>query len=732
MNRYFMKYLTNPGLKQESEAVFEGIASGRLRELENWFQDKWLQLEFVKDSIGRYLSGDKENYQSELSRILETKRKEFADFSELFIINSQGDVNISTASCQIGKHFKDKTYYEKAIKGKQCMFGPYIDPDTLAVGNCASDFFDEVTLMFAMPLYNELTGRTAVLCGRVPNDVMSDVIQMEDTHVYKESGDNYLFMVKNARGIAPGTAISRSRFEDDTFSHGENLKDGIHTKKWGDVKVKKYTEFEIVFNDPATGRLHDGVQKTIDNGSNLEAWPGYPEYRHILVGGKGVLIEPPYSDEVWGMMCEGDIEEIFQYTSLNLKMPLILAGVSLPMMGIQLFSHFENLSLTNVLMTVGPWVLNTFIMALIINVLTVKPVKRLTDILRELAEGEGDLTIRMPRTSKDEIGEIARWFNKFLSSQMLTIKRAGVVSKTSADSANGLKDMTDNIQEQAPVISMSVKQIIDNLKKQNELFDTTRDRFEKLKSESATIDASITDIDDRLQSTNDNATKSIEASQSILGTMESLQSEMETTIDSINVLNEYSSRINEIVVTIDGIAKQTQLLSLNASIEAARAGESGRGFAVVAESISKLASESAEATVSIAKLIENVQSETNKTTDNVQQINKKVSVGTVSVRETIDTFTNIQKEIVSVAKTAGAIAELVSSQSRDFVGMSDEMEKTTASLRDDNATVQGNSDNVMAVVDQIFQETHDINEMSKVLYITATNLNKIVDGFVVD
>ncbi len=120
------------------------------------------------------------------------------------------------------------------------MHGPYVDSDTLAVGNCHSDFFDEVTLMFALPVHNEITGRDSVLCGRIPNDVMSDVIQEEDTHVYKESGDNYLFMVKNNRGIATGTAISRSRFEDNAYTNGENLKDGIKTKKMGGtVQIKK-------------------------------------------------------------------------------------------------------------------------------------------------------------------------------------------------------------------------------------------------------------------------------------------------------------------------------------------------------------------------------------------------------------------------------------------------------------------------------------------------------------
>jgi hypothetical protein len=62
---------------------------------------------------------------------------------------------------------------------------------------------------------------------------MSSVIQEEDTHIYKDSGDNYLFMIKNNHGIPQGMAISRSRFEDQTFTLGDNLKNGIKTKHWG-------------------------------------------------------------------------------------------------------------------------------------------------------------------------------------------------------------------------------------------------------------------------------------------------------------------------------------------------------------------------------------------------------------------------------------------------------------------------------------------------------------------
>ena len=729
MNQYLPQYLLNLGLKKETERVFEGIGLGRQRELNNWFEDKWLQLEFVRDSVSTFFEGSEGLDFEQLKNILVKKRNEFSEFSEFFIANGEGLINITTAQSQVGKHCNDTNYFVKAINGQQNMYGPYIDPDTLAVGHCHSDFFDEVTLMFALPLHNSRTGRNAVLCGRIPNDVMSDVIQEEDTHVYKESGDNYLFMVKNNRGIAPGTAISRSRFEDDAFTRGDNLKDGIPTKKWGHVQIKKYTEFEIVFNDPATNELHAGVALTIKNGSNVDAWPGYPEYRHIYVGGKGLLIHPPHSDEVWGMMCEGDIEEIYKFRSLNLKLPLVVGAFSLMMMAAQLMLSTGEMAFKTLLINVLPWIINIGIVGLMTKILVVNPMKNVVHILQDVAEGGGDLTLRVPKTSNDEIGEVSRWFNKFLSSQLATIKRAGMVSRTSEESSGSLSLRTEGIQSQAPLVKESVKTIVGNLSKQNKVFESTKVKFTKLTSESEKIDQSITMIDHKINNTSTNATKSIESSSNVLNTMENLKDEMSTAMTSMHTLQDYSNRINNIVSTIDKIAKQTQLLALNATIESARAGEAGRGFGVVAENISNLAIESAKATVTIGHLISEVQQETEITAQNIENISGRVQKGSDSVSETIATFKVIQEEIMDVSETASNISSVVKSQSRDFMNINEEMEELTEALREGSANVEESSESVLQTVDHIFNETNEIKELSKMLFVTSKNLNKIVGGF---
>lgn len=446
-----------------------------------------------------------------------------------------------------------------------------------------------------------------------------------------------------------------------------------------------------------------------------------------------MLIHPPHSDEVWGgMMCEGDIEELYKFRSLRLKMATSVGLSTLIMMGLQL-GFIGDYSLKGLLLQTLPWIVNLGLVGLLTKQLFVKPLKKVLHILQEVAEGGGDLTLRVPKSSNDEIGEISRWFNKFLSSQMGTIKRAGLVSGTSEDSAKSLSEMTEDIQGQAPpVVKESVQTIVANLSKQNEVFKSTKERFTKLTGESEIIDSSISMIDEKINHTSDNAAKSIEASKEVLETMETLKDEMFEAKDSMHTLQDYSKKINEVVTTIDRIAKQTQLLALNATIESARAGDAGKGFGgVVAENISALASECAEATVSIGMLIKEVQEETESTTNNIDEISTRVELGSNSVNETIHTFSEIQAEIQKVSKTATDISSLVKSQSTDFVAINSEMDKLATELKADNATVQDSSDSVLATVEHIFSETNEIKEHSKMLFVTSQNLNKIVSGFVV-
>lgn len=302
------------------EEIFETIASTRVRILTEWTEQKWSKLSGMSQQIAHDWPRFDQETLAENLRLAQ-------DFSELFVIDVKGATLYSTCRNRVGKSDLDAHAVAKGLAGR-FLHGPYVDQATLAIGPSSSRFHDAVTMMFYAPLHKDGVLLGAV-CGRVPNDVLGDLIQREAGHIFHESGDNYLFMVKPGfdASIRPGTALSRSRFEDATFSMGDNLKQGVRTG-FGTVTVRNHTEFELMFNDPATGQLHPGVRETIARGKNtFVTYPGYPDYRHIPVIGQGVTFSLPGSSDVWGMMCEADLEEVYRFRSLSFRMLMVYLGI---------------------------------------------------------------------------------------------------------------------------------------------------------------------------------------------------------------------------------------------------------------------------------------------------------------------------------------------------------------------------------------------------------------------
>ena len=320
------------------ERTFEGISATRLKILTQWAQEKWLYLSAIAEEAA-------DLWPELSSQFLELERVHSLDISELFVLDSSGTVVASSKKEREGRAVLVSKAFFEGLKAP-FLHGPYIDPETGRIGPSTSKFHDDVTLMFYHPIKSR--GETlGCLCARIPNDVIGDLIQREAGHVYPESGDNYLFMAESHfdPSIAPGTALSRSRFEDDSFSFGENLKGGIKTS-WGTVKVEHHTELELRFTDPSTGDLHPGVRETIRNGSNLfVTYPGYSDYRHVPVIGSGVTFQMPGSPDRWGMMCEGDLEEVYRRRSMNFQFMGLFVGLNLLVWALNIgFLHLSGLS----------------------------------------------------------------------------------------------------------------------------------------------------------------------------------------------------------------------------------------------------------------------------------------------------------------------------------------------------------------------------------------------------
>lgn len=565
--------------------TFTNIAQTRVSLLTDWTNNLW---SFLTDTALYLDSKSSKEFDASLTNLVQRHK----DIAELFVVNAQGSVMGSSFARHRGQRHDQAAALAKGIV-KPFLHGPYCDAWTLEVGPSSSEFHDEVTLMFYQPFTCHETGDSLALCARVPNDVLGDLIQREAGHIYSESGDNYLFMVQSEmdKSIKPGVALSRSRFEDNRFSHGENLKSGVHTQ-WGTVKVKAHTEFEIVFNDPATGKLHPGVRETIKQGHNLYVeYPGYSDYRHIPVIGKGVTFQLPGSPDRWGMMCEADLEEVYRHRSL---------GQSLT----QKFAFTMALALLLPFCVSYVWPLPEWQLLLLSLVIAVPSItlfhfrtakavanqlQSMSSVMQMLAEGDGNLKKRLnvDQLKEDETGDLARWTNSFIDnleqviSDLVTaseevnnvsrsmFKRSERLLSTSDTTAHSIHDMLKLAGEQ----SQEIVHANDTAMEMNELMLATAQAAELEYQQAAQSAQTIKEI-------------------------------VKVSATKVEEVNQEMQKIGDIVELIGEITAQTNLLALNAAIEAARAGEHGRGFAVVADEVRNLANKTSQAANNIGDLMD--------------------------------------------------------------------------------------------------------------------------------
>ncbi|BFM49711.1 methyl-accepting chemotaxis protein [Marinomonas sp. THO17] len=635
------------------EKTFEGIANTRVKLLNTWVSNQWSQLEVLLEIIS-------EGFPNIDSAALEERFNIVADVSEYFVIDDQGKVINSTEKSRIGQRDLDQKAVNEGLKD-YFLHGPYVDQNTLNIGPSSSKFHDAVTIMFYLPIKHDGKALGAV-CARVPNDVLGDIIQREAGHIYKESGDNYLFMVKSHfdPSILPGIALSRSRFEDDTFSHGENLKSGVNTK-WGVVKVQRHTEFEIRFTDPATQQLHPGVRETIKNGHNLfVTYPGYSDYRHIPVIGKGVTFQLKGSPDTWGMMCEGDLEEVYRRRSINIKlMEGYLLASTLPLLICSGLHAFTDLSITSDLAISFACLL---LAGLLFNHFGTKKISRnmsqMTEVIQTIAEGEGNLKQRLHgELSNDETGDLGRWMNSFIDNLDHTIGEVISASKNVKNSNQFMVNTNEEAKDASHYLASTVESMLSMFQKQVNEVESASQTANNLKN---TMDQVVASAKQRLQDAK-------------TGTQE-IRDVVRTTAESVKSLDQKTNEIAGIITTISDITNQTNLLALNAAIEAARAGEHGRGFSVVADEVRSLAAKTSDAAEEIQSMLEGIQTETRnavhfmeKGAENVDrnlQVNEQSGNEDNSLYELVDTLfeamsllNESNKENANTAQEMGAATE---------------------------------------------------------------------------
>ena len=280
---------------------------------------------------------------------------------------------------------------------------------------------------------------------------------------------------------------------------------------------------------------------------------------------------------------------------------------------------------------------------------TVNGMLAVTERIKDVAEGEGDLTKRIPVTSKDELAELSTWFNTFMD------KLHDIISQVAVG--------TEHIASATEEISSSATQVAQGA-------DVQRDQTSQVATAMQEMASTVTQVSDSSHKAAENAMKASETArkggkivEDTVSTIRSLADSSQDTAQKVQELGKSSDQIGRIIGVIDDIADQTNLLALNAAIEAARAGDQGRGFAVVADEVRKLAERTTGATKEIAQMIQTIQKETANAVQAMESATKQVERSVTTTLEAGDSLQEIIRSADQVGEMITQIATAATQQS---------------------------------------------------------------------
>lgn len=343
--------------------------------------------------------------------------------------------------------------------------------------------------------------------------------------------------------------------------------------------------------------------------------------------------------------------------------------------------------------------------------LIVKPINRAIGSLKDIAEGEGDLTMRLDAASKDEIGELGFWFNTFVGKLQGIIKRIAENSKNVDSSsrqlmaiANGLAEGSADTSKRAANVATASEEMSANLNNVAAAMEQSATNTNMVASAAEEMSSTIREIAENAERARTVSSKAVNQAQNASVKMAELGSA--------------AKKIGMVTETITEISEQTNLLALNATIEAARAGEAGKGFAVVANEIKELAKQTAAATLNIKEQIDEVQRTTELTVTEIDQISQVIT----GVNEIV---TSIAAAVEEQTAATREIADNIAQASQGIHEVNENVSQSSA--------VAGSISQDIAQVNQaatdIAGSSKQVQDSSAGLQLMASELNNIVESF---
>ena len=335
----------------------------------------------------------------------------------------------------------------------------------------------------------------------------------------------------------------------------------------------------------------------------------------------------------------------------------------------------------------------------------VQPLRETLAVVKDIAEGEGDLTKRLNVNSSDEVGELSRWLNSFLDKiQGIIADIAGTAGSlgTSSDAlaslsaklSTGARDMDG----MASTVAAAAEEMSANMNTVATSSENAANNVNIVSAAAAEMTATINEI-----------AMNTEKARTISEAAVTQTSEASVRMEQ---LEQAAQSIGKVTQTITDISDQTNLLALNATIEAARAGELGKGFAVVANEIKELANQTASATQEIRNQIKGIQGSTSDTITQIEKISQVIN----SVNEIVGTIaTAVEEQSVTTNEIAGNVAQAsrgiqdVNENVSQSSVVSSEIAREIAGVNDLSTQLSGNSEHVSRSAEELHRLSGHLN-----------------------
>ena len=506
-------------------------------------------------------------------------------------------------------------------------------------------------------------------------------------------------------------------------------------RPYGTGTARLYSNSGLVVADSDSSRIGKSIRETAvsligNEGIKLvEESLSSGQYRQIQYNGNIVVDYPFYagtSKQAWTVLAVAPLETVLKQVTEMQVFTVIFAAC----------------------MVIAAMVIVFFVI-----MITIKPVVNVAMTLKDISEGEGDLTRRISIKGNDEIADMAHYFNLTLEkikNLILTIKQqaaalydigtelAGNMTQT-ASAINQITGRLDAVKSR--VLSQSagitennasMEQITININKVNE-------HVERQTSSVSRSSSAIEEMLANIQSVTQTLVRNTENVNDLSGASEVGRAGLEGVAEDIQGIARESEGLLEINAVMKNIASQTNLLSMNAAIEAAHAGEAGKGFAVVADEIRKLAENSGEQSKTIGAVLKKIKDSIDKITVSTANVLSKFEAIDNEVKTVADQEADIRgameeqdqgsKQILEAIAQLNEITSLVKDGSREMLEGSQEVIHETTRLEKVTMEISGNMNEMSVGADQILVAINRINELTGMNRESINMLVKEVSRF---